>query len=111
MQDDLQRLEVLFAAFDVPAAETVAALLALYEQDQAGFWGRLNRGDVWGNVDSLAAKTLAANPGSEESLWDAHVREMRDILIRLGHALIERGGENPRVQDWVFAFSHWNMAD
>lgn len=106
----LARLTELLARTGSPRADEVAELAALHILDPASFWQQINANAWWAGAGSLAAASLADNPGLPESLWALEVYEMRELLADIGEVLMRRGGENPGVSSWVLAFRNWNAS-
>lgn len=106
----LGRLAELLARIGEPRAATVAETGALHGRDQAAFWQALNANAWWAGAGSLAAATMADNPGLPQDRWQREVHEFRELLIEIGEALMRRGGENPGISSWVLAFRNWDAA-
>jgi hypothetical protein len=106
----LARLAELLGRIGEARAGAVAALPALHDRDPEAFWQALNANAWWAGAGSLAAATLADNPGLPEVLWGQEVREFRELLVEIGEALMSRGGENPGIASWVLAFRNWNAS-
>ncbi|MGE5155046.1 MAG: hypothetical protein ACM3ST_13650 [Bdellovibrio bacteriovorus] len=93
-----------------PRAAEVSAALALAERDPEAFWRAIDGNDWWAGAGSLAAETLADNPGLPNPDWQDRVRGLRAHLIEIGEALIARGRHNPGIPSWVLAFRNWNQS-
>jgi hypothetical protein len=106
----LQRLAELLKHIGSPRAEEVAALSTRFAQDPAGAWRALNANDWWAGAGSLAAETMADNPGLDPSQWQNDVRQLRELLIEIGETLQARGEPNPGLGSWLLAFHTWNDA-
>lgn len=103
-------MAALLRRLDHPRAGEVEALAGLCGASPQALWPALNGNGWWAGAGSLAAETLADNPGLPDALWQQEVRAFREQLIVVGEALMARGGENPGVQSWIMAFRNWNAA-
>lgn len=108
MRQELTRLRDLLVRLDHPRAAEISTLLLLWDQDPDSCRKRLNGNDWWAGAGSLAAETLAPNPGMRSDLWEAEIREFRELLIAVGEDLMARGNENPGISSWVLAFRNWS---
>jgi len=106
----LERLAELLGHIRSPRADEVAALSGLFARDPADAWRRLNANDWWAGAGSLAAETMADNPGIDPYQWQNDVRELRELLIEIGESLQARGDPNPGLGSWLLAFHNWNDA-
>jgi len=106
----LARLDELLQAIGHPRAAEVAAASALAEVDPPAFWRALDTNAWWAGAGSLAAETLAENPGLSAADWALAVREFRELLAEIGEALMDRGTANPGISSWVLAFRNWNAS-
>jgi len=92
-------------------AAEVRRLLAEVDTDRDRCLRELNDNRWWAGAGSLAAETMADNPGLPDELWQMEVREFRELLIEIGELLMARGGENPGISSWILAFRNWNASD
>jgi len=104
----LDRLHEVLDSVGHPRAAEVSAVLGLARQDPPAFWRAIDSNAWWAGVGSLAAETLADNPGLPQSQWGDAVRDLRECLIEIGEALMARGRHNPGIPSWVLAFRNWN---
>ena len=111
MITELSRLRNILHAHHSHLAEQVADVIALARRDEAAAWERVNSDLFWGGVGSIVDYTMRDNVLAMQSLWEADVREMREILVELGEQLMARGNENPRIASWVLAFSNCNASN
>jgi hypothetical protein len=111
MLSELSRLRNILHAHHSQLAVQVAGIIALADTDEAAAWERINSDLFWGGVGSIVDYTMRDNALAAPSLWEADVREMREILMDLGEQLMARGNENPRIASWVLAFSNWNASN
>lgn len=110
LPDALSRLRDLLDGIGNGRAADVARLLDLLGSDPDTVWRELNGNAWWAGAGSLAAETLADNPGLPEEQWRSEIRALREILIEIGETLMARGGENPGISSWVLAFRNWNAS-
>ncbi|UCE90304.1 MAG: hypothetical protein JSW10_05665 [Pseudomonadota bacterium] len=111
MITELSRLRNILHAHHSHLAERVAGIVSLARSDESAAWERINSDLFWGGVGSIVDYTMRDNVLVTQSLWEADVREMREILVDLGKQLMARGNENPRIASWVLAFSNWNASN
>jgi hypothetical protein len=104
----LTRLHELLQHIDNPRAADVASAIVTYHTDREQFWRDLNTDAWWAGAGSLAAETVADNPGLPEAAWNAEMRELRELMIDVGNELVARGGENPGVSSWLLAMDSRN---
>ena len=71
---------------------------------------RLDANDWWTGAGSLAAETMADNPGLPEAIWQTEEGEFRELMIEIGQVLRARGSANPGIAPWLLAFNNWNSA-
>jgi hypothetical protein len=107
----LRRLADLLDRIDSDRATEVRRLGAKLDTDRDDFWRNLNDNRWWAGAGSLAAETMADNPGLPGELWRMETREFRELLIEIGEILMARGGENPGISSWILAFRNWNALD
>lgn len=110
MLSELQRLRRLLERIGSPHAAELDILINMYRSGDEGFWRRVNANAIWAGAGSLAAETLAENPGFDEQIWVMEVREFRELLVVIGSSLLSRGTANPGVQSWILAFEQWNAS-
>ena len=106
----LSRLAELLKRIDHPRAAEVHALCALLGTAPDQALQRLDANDWWAGAGSLAAETMADNPDLPEVLWQAEVREFRELMIEIGEVLRARGAANPGIASWLLAFNNWNAS-
>jgi len=106
----LARLDELLQTIGHSRAAEVAAASALAELDLQAFWRAIDTNAWWAGAGSLAAETLAENPGLSAADWELAVREFRELLAEIGEALMDRGAANPGISSWVLAFRNWNAS-
>jgi hypothetical protein len=104
----LARLAALLGRIGHPRADEVAALHARFGDDPAAAWKTLNSNAWWAGAGSLAAETMADNPGLDPHHWQAEVREFRELMIDIAEVLRARGEPNPGLGSWLLAFRSWN---
>ncbi len=107
----LERLRLVFASCDRAAADWLGEVINQAACNEEDLWVALNSNEFWGGAGSLADKTMDEYPQFAAEARKLQVREMREVMIEIGHLLIDRGNENPRTMDWVLAFSNWNASD
>jgi hypothetical protein len=107
---NVRRLRDLLQAFGHPRADEVSHVIGQYDRDHDSFLRAVNSNRWWGGAESLAAETMNSNPGLPEDIWVQEVRNLRELFIDIGEALIAIGGENPGVSSWVLAFRNWNAS-
>lgn len=93
-----------------PRAAEVADLVALFPEAPERVRHRLDANDWWAGAGSLAAETMADNPGLPEEVWRLEVRAFRELMIELGEALQADGAANPGISSWLLAFNNWNAS-
>ena len=111
VETTLHRLRELLEGHSGDSAAWIASVIDLVESDETGFYRALNSKRLWGGAGSIACEALADNPGMDERIWRAQIREFRDLMIELGSRLQARGHANPDISSWVLAFSNWNQSE
>lgn len=111
LQRTLTRLAELLERIDHPRAAEVQALLRLLHESPALAWRRLDNNAWWAGAGSLAAETMADNPGLTQTEWAMEVREFRSLMIEVGEYLLARGAANPGIGSWLLAFNNWNTSE
>lgn len=106
----LQRLHTLLLSHPTEGAVWLAELIEHCAHDEARCYRALNSKRMWGGAGSIASEALADNPGKDEWIWQAEVREFRELMIDLGTHLQARGGACPDISSWLLAFSNWNRS-
>jgi hypothetical protein len=106
----LQRLHDILRHHPGDGAAWIASAMELGKRDETACYRLLNSKRMWGGAGSIASHALADNPGMDERLWQADIRELRELMIELGRRLQERGNEYPDISTWLSAFSHWNQS-
>jgi hypothetical protein len=104
----LARLAELLGRIGHPRADEVAALHGRFRDDPAAAWKAVNSNAWWAGAGSLAADTMADNPGLDPHLWQAEVRTFRELMIDIAEVLRARGEPNPGLDSWLLAFRNWN---
>ena len=89
----------------------MASVLALCGHDEAAMYRELNSKRMWGGAGSIANEALADNPGMEDWMWQAEIREFRELMIELGNHLKARDQAYPDISSWLLAFSNWNQSE
>jgi len=106
----LQRLHALLLSHPGENAAWLAGVITCCERDAADCYRALNSKRMWGGAGSVANEALADNPGMDEWIWQARVREFRELMIDLGTHLQARGDAYPDISSWLLAFSNWNQS-
>lgn len=107
----LGHLAELLARIGHPRAAEVADLVTLFAKSPERVRHRLDANDWWAGAGSLAAETMADNPGLSEVLWRREVREFRELMIEIGENLHAGGAANPGLSSWLLAFNNWNASE
>jgi hypothetical protein len=107
----LARLSELLGRIHHRRAAEVAALRERLSVDPEGAWRELDGNAWWAGAGSLAADTLIDNPGLPDAVWQAEIRDFRELLIEIGELLRARGDCNPGLSSWVLAFRNWNASE
>lgn len=111
IQTTLQRIHLILDNHPGDSAAWIASVLDLCEAEPARFYKALNSKRMWGGAGSIANQALADNPGIDEIIWHAEIREFRELMIEVGNHLQKRGDAYPDISSWVLAFSNWNQSD
>ncbi len=106
----LQRLCEILQRHPGDSSTWVASLIELCGNNETLLYRSLNSKRMWGGAGSIANQALADNPGVDAQLWQAEIREFRDLMIELGSHLMERGNAYPDISSWLLAFSNWNQS-
>jgi hypothetical protein len=109
-QSVLERLADLLEVWPHPRAAEVRGLAERLHAEPEAIWRALNGNDWWAGAGSLAAATMADNPGHDARLWQLQVREFRELLSELAELLMARGQPNPGLESWLLAFRNWNAS-
>jgi Ser/Thr protein kinase RdoA (MazF antagonist) len=107
----LTHLAELLARIGHPRAAEVADQVALFPEAPERVRHRLDANDWWAGAGSLAAETMADNPGLAEEVWRREVREFRELMIEIGEGLQAEGAANPGISSWLLAFNNWNASE
>ena len=107
----LTHLADLLARIGHPRAAEVADQAALVAEAPERVRHRLQANDWWAGAGSLAAETMADNPGLPETVWRREVREFRELMIEIGEGLQAEGAANPGISSWLLAFNNWNASE
>jgi len=111
IQTTLHRIRELLKNHSGDSAAWIGSVIELGGSDESGFYRQLNSKRLWGGAGSIANEALADNPGMDERLWQAEIRELRELMIELGKQLQARGNEYPDISSWLLAFSNWNQSE
>jgi hypothetical protein len=111
VQTTLHRIRDLLENHSGGSAAWIESVIELGGRDEAGFYRELNSKRMWGGAGSIANEALADNPGLDEWIWRAQIREFRELMIELGSHLQARGNEYPDISTWLLAFSNWNQSE
>ena len=106
----LYRIRDLLKNHPGDSAAWIGSVIELGGSDETGFYRLLNSKRMWGGAGSIASETLADNPGMDEWIWQAEIRELRELMIELGRHLQARGNEYPDISNWLLAFNNWNQS-
>ncbi|SDX51014.1 hypothetical protein [Thiocapsa roseopersicina] len=107
----LGHLAELLARIGHPRAAEVADQVALFPEAPERVRHRLDANDWWAGAGSLAAETMADNPGLPETAWRREVRAFRELMIEIGENLQAEGSANPGISSWLLAFNNWNASE
>ncbi|MEA2080785.1 MAG: hypothetical protein U9P00_13210 [Pseudomonadota bacterium] len=107
----LYRIHEILGEHSEEGAVWIGSVITLSGRDEARFYRELNSARMWGGAGSIANQALADNPGMDERIWQAGIREFRELMIELGSHLQARGTENPDISSWMLAFSNWNQSE
>ncbi len=107
----LYRIHEILGNHPQESAIWIGSVIALSRTDEARFYRELNSKRMWGGAGSVANQALADNPGMDERIWQARIREFRELMVELGRHLQARGNENPNISSWMLAFSNWNQSE
>ena len=106
----LQRIHELLQHHPGDSSIWVASVMELCGNNETQLYRALNSKRMWGGANSIANQALADNPGLDAQLWQAEIREFRELMIELGSHLLERGNAYPDISSWLLAFSNWNQS-
>jgi Ser/Thr protein kinase RdoA (MazF antagonist) len=104
----LAQLADLLEGLEHPRAPEVKHLAESFADDPSHVLQHINGNDWWAGAGSMAAETLAENPGIAPCAWQREVRRFRELLITLGEILQSRVEPNPGLSSWLLAFHNWN---
>jgi hypothetical protein len=107
----LHRIHDLLENHPGESAAWIGSVIELGVSDDAGFYRELNSKRMWGGAGSIANEALADNPGRDERIWRAEIREFRELMIELGSQLQARDNVYPDISSWLLAFSNWNQSE
>jgi hypothetical protein len=107
----LDRLAELLRRIDHPRALEVSNQIARVQSTPEQVLRQLDGNDWWAGAGSLAAETMADNPGIAEEIWRREIREFRELMIEIGEILLARGAANPGISSWLLAFNNWNASE
>jgi hypothetical protein len=74
-------------------------------------WRQLDGNAWWAGTGSLAAETMADNPGLTDTEWAMEIRAFRSLMIEIGDCLLANGAANPGIGSWLLAFNNWNASE
>lgn len=111
VQKELVYLQDLLRKLDPEAADWLARIMPLADNEPEQFWRELNSARLWGGAGAIANQPLQPPPDADVWQWKQDIRHFREAMIRIGECLRERGGANPDVDSWLLAFHNWNAAD
>ncbi len=111
IQTTLHRIRDLLENHPGESAAWIKSVIELGARDEARFYRELNSKRMWGGAGSIANEALPDNPGIDEWIWRAQIREFRELMIDLGGQLRARGDEYPDISTWLLAFSNWNQSE
>jgi hypothetical protein len=106
----LQRLHDILQHHPGDSAAWIASIIELCGKHDPGLYRALNSKRMWGGAGSIANQALADNPGMNQTIWHAEIREFRELMIELGNHLQQRGNAYPDISSWMLAFSNWNQS-
>jgi len=106
----LQHLHALLLGHPGDNAAWLAEVIECCARDEARCYRALNSKRMWGGAGSVANEALADNPGMDAWIWQARIREFRELMIDLGTHLQARGDAYPDISSWLLAFSNWNQS-
>jgi hypothetical protein len=96
--DALEKLANVLSPFDVGGATYIRKQRKCTPQQIADDLS------IWGGPGSLMDQSLCNHPRSLCLLFEA-------AAIELGHALIQAGANNKRMEGWVHVFESWSKND
>ena len=106
----LQRIHALLLNHTGESAAWLGSVIELCATDETRCYRELNSKRMWGGAGSIANEALADNPGLDDWIWQAEIREFRELMIELGDHLQARGNAWPDISSWLLAFSNWNQS-
>jgi hypothetical protein len=106
----LQRIHEILLNHTGYSAAWIASAIENGSRNEGELLRLLSSVRMWGGAGSVANEALADNPGMDELLWQAEIREFRQLMIDLGRELQRRGHAHPDMQSWLLAFSNWNQS-
>ncbi|MGB5831685.1 MAG: hypothetical protein WBG92_06795 [Thiohalocapsa sp.] len=107
----LERLSELLRRVGSDRADEVAVFSGRLTADPSAAWRELDSNAWCAGVSSLAAGSMADNPGLRQAEWLAEIRLFRELLIEIAETLRARGETNPGLPSWLLAFRNWNASD
>jgi hypothetical protein len=111
VQSTLLRIHAILDHQGAEDAGWLASVIDLGHSDSGECYRQLGSKRVWGGAGSIASRAMVDNPGRDERLWRAEIREFRELMIELGDELKARGYEHPDMSSWLLAFNNWNQSD
>ena len=111
LQDILSRIQQILKSHAGDSARWVASVSDCRLTNETAFYKQLNSKRMWGGAGSIANEALADNPGVDDWIWRAQIREFRELMIELGMHLKSRGNAYPDISSWLLAYSNWNQSD
>ena len=107
----LQRMQDILISHQSKDSDWLSSLISLCETDEVKLYEELNSKHMWGGAGSIANEALADNPGIENWIWQAEIQEYRELMIELGHHLMQRENAYPDISSWLLAFNNWNQSN
>lgn len=106
---ELEILEGLLRKYgDLSRAGWIAEQRALFQQDEAAFWSKLDSLEWWGGPGSMADLSLYdAKKTVSGKDQKADNRRYRAVLISIYESMARQGIENIRGKAWIETFKEW----
>ena len=107
----LQRIHEILQSHQSESVDWINSIIDLCDNNQDRLYHELNTRSMWGGAGSVANEALADNPGIEEWIWKAEIREFRELMIELGEHLMSRENAYPDISSWMLAYNNWNQSE